>query len=117
MTAPAGLDPKLAYIASQWPYDRPLHACRFDPTGKFVFCGGEDANVERFNLADGAKTVLTGGHETWVQAFGFSKDGAQAFSGGCDGKLYMVGDRGRGAEADSVDRGPQGLDSVDRREP
>jgi len=87
MTVPAGLDPKLAYIASQWPYDRPMHACRIDPTGKFVFCGSEDANVERFNLADGAKTLLTGGHDTWVQAFGFSKDGAQVFSGGCDGKL------------------------------
>ena len=24
MAAPAGLDPKLAYVASQWPYDRPL---------------------------------------------------------------------------------------------
>jgi WD40 repeat protein len=87
MAAPAGLDPKLAYVASQWPYDRPLHACRIDPTGKMVFCGGEDANVERYNLADGAKTVLSGGHETWVQALGFSKDGAQVFSGGCDGKL------------------------------
>lgn len=87
MAAPAGLDPKLAYIASQWPYDRPLHACRIDPTGKTVFCGSEDANVERYNLADGAKTVFSGGHETWVQALGFSKDGAQVFSAGCDGKL------------------------------
>ena len=81
MTAPAGFDPKLAYVVSQWPSDRPLNACRFDPTGKFVFCGAEDANVERYNLADGARTNLTGGHDTWVQAIGFSKDGAQVFSG------------------------------------
>lgn len=87
MAVPAGFDPVQAYVVSQWPYDRPLNACRFDPTGKFVFCGAEDANVERFNLADGVRTNLTGGHDTWVQAIGFSKDGAQVFSGACDGKL------------------------------
>jgi WD40 repeat protein len=87
MPAPKGLDPKLAYVVSQWPYDRPLNACRFDPAGRYVVCGAEDANVERYNLADGARTNLTGGHETWVQAIGFSKDGTQIFSGGCDGKL------------------------------
>jgi WD40 repeat protein len=87
MAVPAGLDPKLANVVSQWPYDRPLNACRFNPDGKSVFCGAEDANVERFNLADGARTNFTGGHDTWVWAIGFSKDGTQVFSGGYDGKL------------------------------
>jgi WD40 repeat protein len=87
MAAPKGLDPKLANVVSQWTYDRPLNACRFSPAGTFVFCGSEDANVERFNLADGARTNFSGGHDTWVQAIGFSKDGAQIYSGGCDGKL------------------------------
>ena len=62
-------------------------ACRFDPSGRFVFCGSEDAHVERFNLADGARTIFSGGHETWVHGLAFSKDGAQAMSGGCDGKI------------------------------
>jgi WD40 repeat protein len=87
MTSPSGLDPKQAYVVTQWGYDRPLNACRFDPAGNYVVCGAEDANVERFQVADGARTSLTGGHETWVQAIGFSKDGKQIFSGGCDGKL------------------------------
>jgi WD40 repeat protein len=87
MTAPAGFDPKQAYVASQWAYDRPLNACRFDPQGRFVFCGAEDSNLIRFNLADGARVTFSGGHETWVQAIGFSKDGAQVISGGYDGKL------------------------------
>jgi WD40 repeat protein len=87
MAAPAGLDPKSANIVSQWTYDRPLNTCRFNPAGTFVFCGAEDANVERFNMADGARTIFSGGHDTWVQAIGFSKDGAQVMSGGCDGKL------------------------------
>jgi len=38
-------------------------------------------------MADGARTNFSGGHDTWVQAIGFSKDGSQIFSGGCDGKL------------------------------
>jgi WD40 repeat protein len=87
MTLPAGLDPKAAYVASQWPHDRPLNACRLDPAGRFVFCGAEDATVQRFKLPDGARTGFNGGHETWVQAFGFSKDSAQIVSGGYDGKL------------------------------
>lgn len=87
MTLPAGFDPMQAHIVSEWPYDRPLRVCRFDPLGRFVVCGGEDANAERYNLADGARVNLTGGHDTWVQAVGFSKDGAQTYSGACDGKL------------------------------
>jgi WD40 repeat protein len=87
MAAPEGLDPKLAYVASQWPHDRPLHACRFDPAGRFVFCGAEDANLQRFKLPDGVRTSFAGGHETWVQSIASSKDGAQIISAGCDGKL------------------------------
>jgi WD40 repeat protein len=87
MSLPTGFDPKQAYIAAQWPYDRPLNACRFDPTGHYVFCGSEDAVVERFQLSDGARTNFTGGHETWVRAIAFTKDGSQVVSGGCDGKL------------------------------
>ncbi len=87
MTIPDGFDPKQAHVVSQWPYDRPFNACRFDPAGRFVFCGSEDAAVERFNLADGVCTVINGGHQTWVRAVAFSKDGSVAISGGCDGKL------------------------------
>lgn len=87
MPIPDGFDPKQANVVSQWPYDRPLNACRFDPAGRYVFCGSEDANVERFQLSDGARTVLHGGHLTWVRALAFSNDGTSAISGGCDGRL------------------------------
>lgn len=87
MQPPAGFDPKQAHVEAQWPHDRPLTACRFDPTGQFVFTGAEDATVQRFALADGKKTVLAGGHDTWVYALAFSKDGATVISGGRDGKL------------------------------
>ncbi len=87
MTIPEGFDPKQTHMVSQWPHDRPLNACRFDPAGRFVFCGSEDAAVERFNLADGVRTVINGGHQTWVCALACSKDGVHAISGGCDGKI------------------------------
>ena len=87
MTIPEGFDPKQAHVVSQWPHDRPLNACRFDPAERFVYCGSEDAAVERFNLPDGARTIINGGHQTWVKAIAFSKDGNIAVSGGCDGKL------------------------------
>ena len=81
------------------------------------FCGSEDAAVERFKLADGVRTVLNGGHETWVQALAFSKDGSIAMSGGCDGKIYVVGYGRRRAQANSHRPGPQGLDPRARRQP
>jgi WD40 repeat protein len=86
-STPAGLDPKQAHVVSQWAHDRPLNACRFDPLGRFVFCGSEDAVVERFRLGDGQRTILSGGHNTWVQAIAHARDGALAITGGCDGKL------------------------------
>jgi WD40 repeat protein len=87
MTIPDGFDPKQAHVVSEWPHERPLNACRFDPAGRFVFCGSEDAAVERFNLADGVRTIMNGGHQTWVKSIAMSKDGSHAISGGCDGKL------------------------------
>lgn len=86
-TLPETLDPKAAYVAAEWKHDRPLISCRFEPTGQYVFCGSEDAVVERFQLSDGAKTLLSGGHSTWVAALAFSNDGKTIVSGGCDGKL------------------------------
>ncbi len=90
-----GFDPQQAHVTAQWPHDRPLNACRFDPTGQFVVTGSEDALVERFRLSDGNKTVLSGGHDTWVRAVAFQRDGSQAITGGCDGRLAwwdIVGD-------------------------
>jgi WD40 repeat protein len=87
MAIPAGFDVKQAHVTAEWPHDRPLVVCRFDPTGKYAFCGAQDALVVRYNLADGARTLFAGGHEAWVYAVAFSKDGATAISGGADGKI------------------------------
>lgn len=83
----SSLDPKLAHVVSQWGHDRPLIACRFDPLGRYVFCGSEDNLMERYHLSDGARTFFGGGHSTWVRTIAFSSDGQFVVSGGYDGKL------------------------------
>lgn len=87
MSVPEGFDVKAAHVVATWPYDRPLLSCRIDPLGRYVFSGSEDAHVERFQLSDGARTLLEGGHKTWVMALTFTADGAHAITGGCDGQL------------------------------
>lgn len=81
------LDYKQAHVTSQWAHDRPLVACRFDPLGRYVFCGAEDAGLHRFALADGAKTTGSGGHESWIMALAFTKDAAWTITGGAEGRL------------------------------
>lgn len=84
---PAAMDIKQAKVTATWAHDRPLISCRFDPQGRYVFCGAEDKTIQRFALADGAKTSLVGGHETWVRALAFSNDGSTLISGGSEGRL------------------------------
>jgi WD40 repeat protein len=83
---PPATNPAQTHETAKWKHTRPLTACRFDPTGKYVFTGAEDFNVCRWDLADG-KPLLFGGHESWVRAIGFTKDGQTLFTGGYDGRL------------------------------
>lgn len=87
MTAPLTLDPTQAHIVSEWKHDRPMNACRIDPQGRYVFGGSEDVVVSRFQLSDGERTALSGGHQSWVRALAFVNEGTQAVSGACDGKI------------------------------
>lgn len=79
-------DPKLTHEKAKWKHTRPLTACRFDPTGKYVFTGAEDNTVQRWDLADGKMTSFAA-HDSWVRAIGFSHDGQQVITGGYDGRL------------------------------
>ena len=87
MSIPEGLDPGAAHVTAEWPHDRPLVACRFDASGEYVFSGAEDALVQRFRLADGTRTDMAGGHDTWVRGLASAGDGRHVVSGGCDGQL------------------------------
>jgi WD40 repeat protein len=97
------LDVKQARAVTEYAHERPLVSCRFDPQGRYVFAGSEDRTVLRWSLADGAKATLAG-HESWVRSIAFTKDGAQAVTGGYDGRLIWWA-----ADAEK----PQPLRSVD----
>jgi WD40 repeat protein len=79
-------DPTKTHVAETLKHTSPLIACRFDPTGKFVFAGAEDGRVWRFTLEGGAKTEFAG-HESWIRAIAFSPDGKTLVTGGYDGRL------------------------------
>lgn len=67
-------------------HDRPLVACRFDPTGKFVVSGAQDNLVVCWDVEKKTSQRLQG-HESWVRAIGFSPDAARLYTGGYDGRL------------------------------
>jgi WD40 repeat protein len=81
------LDITKANVVHQWPYERPLLACRFDPQGKFVLASAENNLLLKFSMADGKVTPLPSAHESWVQALAVNPAGTLALSGGNEGRL------------------------------
>src|SRR5687768_5288530 len=67
-------------------HDSPFLSCRFDPTGRFLFAGAEDATIQRFEVANSRKVALAG-HESWVRGMDFVRGRNVLVSGGYDGKL------------------------------
>src|ERR1041384_4148946 len=82
------IDPTKPRETLQHKHDRPLIACRFDPTGRYVFFGAEDNLVHRFDLTKKAVTPFAA-HESWVRAIGFSPKSDLLYTGGYDGRLIF----------------------------
>ena len=81
------IDPSVAKVVNQWKYEpSPLIACRFDPSGQYLFAGAQDSRVVRLRLDSGEFTPLTG-HDSWVRAIGFTHAGQHCWSAGYDGRL------------------------------
>jgi WD40 repeat protein len=82
-------DPTKTHVAQTIVHPAPLIACRFDPTGKYVFAAAQDYRVWRYELGTEEKPEPTefGGHESWVRAIAFSPDGKTLITGGYDGRL------------------------------
>ena len=79
-------DPKLAHVAAELPADGPLMACRFDPTGKFVFATSENRSIYRWTLADGKRIAFTA-HDSWMFDLAVTPDGQTLISAGGDDQL------------------------------
>ena len=100
------IDPKQAHLVAQWPAGRPIVCCRFDPTGRFLFCGLESSTIERFNVADGKKSPFKGGHDSWVFTLAFSPSGETIYSGGGDGRIVAWETTATSPKPTPDDRGP-----------
>ena len=75
----ATVDPTNARIEREFKHPRPLIACRFDPSGRFLFAAAEDSTVQRFDLLTGAVAAFTG-HRSWVRALAFLPVAIAAYS-------------------------------------
>jgi WD40 repeat protein len=67
--------------------ERPLLGCRFDPTGRFIFAGGEANWVNRWELFRDIPCKLQA-HDSWVRAIAFHPPENCVFTGGYDGRVF-----------------------------
>jgi WD40 repeat protein len=79
-------DPKQAHVAQDLPAEAPLMACRFDPTGKYVFATAEDRIIYRWDLASAQRTPFAG-HNSWIFDIAVTADGQTLISAGGDDTL------------------------------
>jgi WD40 repeat protein len=70
------IDPKRARVEREFKQPRPLIACRFDPSGRFLFAAAEDSAVHRFDTLTGAAERFTG-HRSWVRGLAFLPGGPE----------------------------------------
>lgn len=83
----AEVNPENIELVLQQEFDRPLNACHWGPTGRYILVGSEHFGIHRFDLQDQSLLHLVGPHDSWVRAIASSPDGAMAYSGGYDGRL------------------------------
>jgi WD40 repeat protein len=103
---PPKINPKTAKVVVNWKTNSPMISCRFNRDGNFVFAGGEDNKIYRFQVATGKRTILVG-HESWVRDFAFLQDGKTVVACDYAGRIVWW------PMADSV---PQSIRSVDAHE-
>lgn len=89
-------NPQQMRVTQQWACAAPLIACRFDPSGEFVFASTEDYTVQRWRMTDGHKISYPVAHESWVGALAFVDKGKTLVTGGYDGRILwwpVTGDK------------------------
>jgi WD40 repeat protein len=85
-TSEQKVEPQQTHLFGEFKHTSPLLACRFDPTGQFVFASTCDNTIQRWHLASGKATPLVG-HDSWVRALAFHPSAGTLYSGGYDGRL------------------------------
>ena len=90
------MDVTKTHIAHDLEVGSPLISCRFDPSGTFVFTGGQDFRVWRWRIDGGEKTELV--TDSWVRGMAFVDDGKTLITGGTDGRLMWFAADGEAEE-------------------
>ncbi len=72
-------DPKQMSEVAVLEHDRQLLSCRFSPCGKFVFAGGMDHHIHRWELVTSKHTSIEG-HSSWIGSLDFHSDGERMLS-------------------------------------
>ena len=117
MPSPPGLIPSKRHVVAQWPTERPVVCCRFEPKGRFLFCGLESSVVQRFNLADGKRVsfpaAMSRGSSRWRSPPMGNRPSAGAATGGSrSGRPRRIA-----PQPIREDRSASGLDPRDERQP
>lgn len=86
--------PSRTRLAFDLRHNAPLLACRFDPSGRFVFASSQDNTIQRFDMNDRAKVAFTG-HRSWVRALTFLPSPSGRGVGGEGGKLLSADYNGK----------------------
>lgn len=74
------------HIVKDYVHKKPLLACRFDASGRYVFASAEDRSVERWELTTGKQASLAG-HDSWVFALAPHPEADTLLTGGGDGQI------------------------------
>ena len=89
---PGAADPKGTHLVRELKHDRGKLACRFEPSGRYLFASGLDYLLHRWDLADtskdGKREEFTG-HESWVRAMDFFPNGQELVTGDYVGRLIV----------------------------
>lgn len=85
---PLSVAPAKTRMAKEIKHGAPLMGCRFDPSGRFVFAGGQDNGLQRWDLASGKKTTFAG-HQSWLRAIAFAPKDKLVITGDYHGKLLF----------------------------
>jgi WD40 repeat protein len=82
------IEPAKTRLIKELKHAAPLLGCRFDPSGRFVFSGGQDLAVQRWEIESGKKVSLIG-HASWVRAIAFAAKDKIAITGDYHGKVLL----------------------------
>jgi hypothetical protein len=82
----ATCEPTKAALVRSFQHDRQLTSSRFSPCGRFVFAGGVDNLVHRWELESGAHVALAG-HTSWITGLALDAVAARLVSADFHGNV------------------------------